>query len=92
MAGCGDLHGEVFMAGKTIRKKPVEVSSPQQEPEIDMAKAGRVLQETATIVNNTVKHYWLSQSDAENDMAECFKLLAALLKTCPQMTVRIVGS
>jgi len=80
------------MSAKMIKKKAPELSSPQQEPEIDLHRAGRLLQEIAVIVNNTVKHYWLSQDDAESDMADCYKTLVELLHTCPQMTVRILGS
>lgn len=79
------------MAAKMTKKIREETASPQQEPEVDMSQAVKLLQEIAVIVNNTLKHYWFSQRDAESDMTDCFKSLTALLAGCPQVTVRIVG-
>ncbi|OGV61763.1 MAG: hypothetical protein A2283_23850 [Lentisphaerae bacterium RIFOXYA12_FULL_48_11] len=79
------------MAAKVTKKIQMETASPQQEHEIDMVKAVKLLQEIAVIINNTLKHYWFSQRDAESDMADCYKSLNVLLAECPQITVRIVG-
>ena len=80
------------MAAKRTRKPAEAASAPVQEPEIEIVKAARLIQQIATIINNTLKHYWFSEEDRSDALAANFAFLDKLLETCPQVTVRTLGA
>lgn len=74
---------------KKKEKKEKDKTAPQ--PEIDMSQAGRFAVSMAIILNNCLKHYWLSQADAKAAVSECFGLLSGILETCEQIAIRIIN-
>jgi hypothetical protein len=79
-----------------MARKPKEDKKPKKDkftppPEIDVAEGSRLIDNISVILKNSIFHYWLSPSDATSAINECYKGLEALLKTCEQMTVRVVN-
>lgn len=56
-----------------------------------MVQTRRLFWNIAVILVNTIRHYWLSPTDANSATHACYEQLAVLLKTCDQISVRIIN-
>lgn len=60
-------------------------------PDINEAEAHRLVESLAVVVMDTIKHYWLSPTDAESALNETFAILGGILETCPRVSFRVIG-
>ncbi len=56
---------------------------------INLADADKLIQAMATLVNNTLHHYWLSNSDAHDATIECASLAIKILDEYEEIAFRI---
>lgn len=78
-------------AKKKKAKKKIEKDKTAEQPQVDMALAAKFLISMSAIVNNSLRHYWLSSSDAAEYTTECFRMLTGLFKTCDRIVLRIIN-
>ncbi|MBA4387299.1 MAG: hypothetical protein C0404_04915 [Verrucomicrobia bacterium] len=72
-------------------KQPARNNVSDPVVDISDVDAQRLAEAIAVYVMDTIKHYWLSPSDAQSALDECFTIFSGIAASCPQVSFRSVG-